>query len=124
MSVACFLFGLVLGVLLAWVWLRPKAQQAYERAKAEWEPERAVLNERLQNREQQYRELLMQDLPADDVHFVYLEVPRAVLERRAAQRSHSFMPASMLTSQLEALEAPQDALQVDAVDGDREKTVD
>jgi DNA recombination protein RmuC len=57
LSVACFLFGLVLGVLLAWVWLRPKAQQAYERAKAEWEPERAVLNERLQNREQQYREL-------------------------------------------------------------------
>jgi len=49
--------GLALGVLLAWVWLRSKAQQAYQRAKAEWEPERAVLNERLQNREQQYREL-------------------------------------------------------------------
>jgi DNA recombination protein RmuC len=56
-SVACFLVGLALGVLLAWVWLRSKAQQAYQRAKAEWEPERAVLNERLQNREQQYREL-------------------------------------------------------------------
>jgi DNA recombination protein RmuC len=37
-------------MLLAWVWLR-------ERAKAAWEPERAVLNERLQNRDQQYREL-------------------------------------------------------------------
>jgi DNA recombination protein RmuC len=57
LSVACFLFGLALGILLVWIWLRPKAQQAYERAKAEWEPERAVLNERLQNREQQYREL-------------------------------------------------------------------
>jgi DNA recombination protein RmuC len=57
LSVACFLFGLALGTLLVWIWLRPKAQQAYERAKAEWEPERAVLNERLQNREQQYREL-------------------------------------------------------------------
>jgi hypothetical protein len=42
---------------LAWVWLRPAARQAYERAKAEWEPERAVLNERLQNKEQQYKEL-------------------------------------------------------------------
>jgi DNA recombination protein RmuC len=44
-------------MLLVWVWLRTRAQQAHERAKAEWEPERAVLNERLQNREQQYREL-------------------------------------------------------------------
>lgn len=51
------MFGLVLGVLLAWIWSQSKARRAYERAKAEWEPERAVLNERLQNREQQYREL-------------------------------------------------------------------
>lgn len=55
--VACFLFGLALGMVLAWPFLRPSARQAYERAKAEWEPEKAVLNERLQNREQQYREL-------------------------------------------------------------------
>ena len=54
---ACFLFGVALGMVLAWPFLRPSARQAYERAKAEWEPERAVLNERLQNREQQYREL-------------------------------------------------------------------
>jgi DNA recombination protein RmuC len=57
LSVACFLVGLALGLLLAWVWLRSKAQQAYQRAKAEWEPERAVLHERLQNREQQFGEL-------------------------------------------------------------------
>jgi DNA recombination protein RmuC len=44
-------------MLLAWMLLRPAARQAYERAKAEWEPERAVLNERLQNKEQQYKEL-------------------------------------------------------------------
>jgi DNA recombination protein RmuC len=37
--------------------LRPAARLAYERAKAEWEPERAVLNERLQNKERQYKEL-------------------------------------------------------------------
>ena len=53
----CFLFGLAIGMLLAWVLLRPAARQAYERAKAEWEPERAVLNERLQNKDQQYKEL-------------------------------------------------------------------
>ena len=53
----CFLFGLAIGMVLAWMVLRPAARQAYERAKAEWEPERAVLNERLQNKEQQYKEL-------------------------------------------------------------------
>ena len=53
----CFLFGLTIGMLMAWILLRPAAQQAYERAKAEWEPERAVLNERLQNKEQQYKDL-------------------------------------------------------------------
>jgi len=53
----CFLFGLAIGMLLAWTLLRPAARQAYDRAKAEWEPERAVLNERLQNKEQQYKEL-------------------------------------------------------------------
>ena len=44
-------------MVVAWMLLRPAARQAYERAKAEWEPERAVLNERLQNKEQQYKEL-------------------------------------------------------------------
>jgi len=44
-------------MFLAWIFLRPAARQAYERAKGEWEPERAVLNERLQNKEQQYKDL-------------------------------------------------------------------
>jgi DNA recombination protein RmuC len=54
---ACFLFGLAVGMVVAWILLRPAARQAYDRAKAEWEPERAVLHERLQNKEQQYKEL-------------------------------------------------------------------
>jgi len=57
MLAACFFFGLAIGMLLAWMLLRPAARQAYDRAKAEWEPERAVLNERLQNKEQQYKDL-------------------------------------------------------------------
>jgi gluconokinase len=73
---------------------------------------------------QQYRELLMQDLPAKDVHFVYLDVPRDVLERRAIQRDHPFMPAGMVASQLDTLEPPQDALKVEVVDAGREKKVD
>ena len=53
----CFLFGLAIGMVMAWIVLRPAARQAYDRAKAEWEPERAVLNERLQNKDQQYKDL-------------------------------------------------------------------
>jgi DNA recombination protein RmuC len=41
----------------AWILLRPAAHLAAERAKAQWEPERAVLNERLQSKEQQYKDL-------------------------------------------------------------------
>jgi DNA recombination protein RmuC len=52
-----FLFGLAIGMVVAWAVLRPAARQAYERAKAEWEPEKAVLNERLLNKGQQYKEL-------------------------------------------------------------------
>jgi DNA recombination protein RmuC len=57
LAAICFLFGLAIGMFLAWIFLRPAARQAYERAKGEWEPERAVLNERLQNKEQQYKDL-------------------------------------------------------------------
>ncbi len=53
----CFLFGVAIGMVLAWTLLRPAAQQAYQRARAEWEPERAVLNERLQSKDQQYKDL-------------------------------------------------------------------
>src|SRR5580704_19211991 len=53
----CFLFGLALGMFTAWILLRPAAHLAAERAKAQWEPERAVLNERLQSKEQQYKDL-------------------------------------------------------------------
>jgi DNA recombination protein RmuC len=57
LPVACFLLGLAVGLALAGAWLWRSARLAYERGKAEGEPERAVLNERLQNREERYREL-------------------------------------------------------------------
>ncbi|HET9853314.1 MAG TPA: gluconokinase [Candidatus Limnocylindrales bacterium] len=49
-----------------------------------------------------YRELLRRGHPS--VWFVSLDVPRAVLESRMATRAGHFMPASLLDSQLEALE--------------------
>src|SRR5581483_4451435 len=57
LPVVCFLAGLLAGAVLVWLFLRPAARQAYERGKAEWEPDKAVLTERLQNRDQQYRDL-------------------------------------------------------------------
>jgi len=41
-----------------------------------------------------------------DALFVFLDVPRAELERRLAARSGHFMPASLLQSQLDLLEPP------------------
>ncbi|OOG37058.1 gluconokinase [Rhodanobacter sp. C05] len=50
-----------------------------------------------------YRDRLRQT--GAPVRFVYIRVERSELERRMRQRSH-FMPASMLNSQLQALEEP------------------
>ncbi len=49
-----------------------------------------------------YRDVLRRP----QVLFVYLSVPRAELQRRMANRHGHFMPASLLDSQLDALQAP------------------
>jgi carbohydrate kinase (thermoresistant glucokinase family) len=51
-----------------------------------------------------YREILRSDCPA--VRFVYLKVSRPVLAARMTKRTGHFMPASLLESQLQALEEP------------------
>lgn len=53
-----------------------------------------------------YRDTLRQS--RTDVVFVYLEVPVDELRRRVASRHHEYMPASLLDSQLAALEEPAD----------------
>ena len=53
---------------------------------------------------------------AGDILFVMARLTRSDLERRMAQRSGHFMPASLLDSQLATLEPPQadeDALMID-----------
>jgi gluconate kinase len=40
------------------------------------------------------------------VRFVFLHGARALLEQRLAARSHRYMPASLLQSQLDTLEPP------------------
>lgn len=70
-----------------------------------------------------YRDVLRRP----EVLFVYLAVNRAELERRLAGRRGHYMPASLLDSQLDALEPPADgeaALTVDAGASDPDRTVE
>lgn len=57
-----------------------------------------------------YRDVLRGDVPSGgtpDLAFVHLHGTRELLESRMAQRSGHYMPASLLASQLDALEPPQ-----------------
>jgi gluconokinase len=51
-----------------------------------------------------YRDAIRAKAP--DARFVYLRVPRDVLEQRLQHRPGHFMPASLLASQLQTLEEP------------------
>jgi gluconokinase len=48
-----------------------------------------------------------------EFRIVYLRGSFELLSARAAERKHRFMPASLLKSQLEALEPPRGAIEVD-----------
>jgi gluconokinase len=63
---------------------------------------------------QSYRERLRPaGAPRDAVRFVYLDVPRAVLEDRLRTRHGHFATIDLLDSQLATLEPPREALWVD-----------
>ena len=64
-----------------------------------------------------YRGTLAAGMPEGTLTFCLLEVPRAILEKRLAERHHQFMSASLLDSQLATLELPRGAL---LVQNDRE----
>ena len=58
-----------------------------------------------------YRQRLAAGLK--DYRIVYLRGSFELLSRRAGEREHRFMPASLLKSQFEALEPPRGAIEVD-----------
>jgi gluconokinase len=62
---------------------------------------------------ERYRTVLISD--PDRVKFVHLHGARELLESRINQRQGHFMPATMLDSQLAALEPPENALVLDVV---------
>jgi gluconokinase len=61
---------------------------------------------------QQYRDTLVQGTTA--VSVIYLAIDPATAEQRVSQRQGHFMKADMLQSQFATLEAPADALVLDA----------
>ncbi len=63
---------------------------------------------------QSYRDLLVEGMPPGAVSFVLLQVPLEVLKDRLAHRPNHFMNPALLTSQLQTLEEPKDALRIRA----------
>lgn len=60
---------------------------------------------------QRYREVLRNGRP--DVRFVHLQGDPSLVRGRLAERQGHYMPASLLDSQIAALEPPGDAISVD-----------
>lgn len=63
-----------------------------------------------------YRERLRRAV-GPSLRFVLIDLPRAVLERRMAERPGHFMPPALLDSQLRTLELPVNEADVLTVDG-------
>jgi len=61
-----------------------------------------------------YRRMLILD-PVR-VRLVYLKGTPALIEERLAQRSHHFMPKTLLQSQFDTLDEPEEALTLDAAE--------
>lgn len=61
---------------------------------------------------QKYRDTLEQGIPPGAVHFVWLDMPPALIAQRLAARHHEYMNPNLLQSQLDTLEPPADALRI------------
>jgi gluconokinase len=59
-----------------------------------------------------YRDRLFS--PHDDVRLIYLKADHGLLQKRLKERKGHFFTAELLTSQLETLEEPADAITLDA----------
>ncbi|MGJ8654620.1 MAG: gluconokinase [Opitutaceae bacterium] len=64
-----------------------------------------------------YRDTLLGENLSSVSTIVWLDASRETLQQRTEQRSGHFMPSSLLDSQCKTLEAPTDALRIDANQG-------
>ncbi len=72
---------------------------------------------------QQYRELLAGGLGKDELRFVYLHAPPALIKERMKVRHHPYMNPHLLDSQVATLEPPSDAWPI-SVAGSPEEAVE
>ena len=72
---------------------------------------------------QQYRKVLAGDLGKDDLCFVYLHAPTALIKERMMSRHHPYMSPDLLDSQVATLEPPADAWPI-SVAGSPEESVE
>src|SRR3954471_5904104 len=90
-NVLILILGLVVGGITAWLLVRGKIGEAFQRAKAEAEAERAVLIERLQGKELQIQSVtadfqrLNEQLPVIQLQLKAEAQGRAVAEERNSQ---------------------------------------
>jgi gluconokinase len=72
---------------------------------------------------QEYRNLLIAGLSANEFRFALLDAPRELIERRIRERNHPYMNPDLLNSQLATLEVPSSGWRV-SVQGTPEEAVD
>jgi gluconokinase len=72
---------------------------------------------------QHYRELLAGELGRDELRFVYLHAPTALIKERMKLRHHPYMNPDLLHSQVATLEPPSDAWPI-SVAGSPEEAVE
>jgi gluconokinase len=72
---------------------------------------------------EQYREVLADGFAENELRFVYLHAPGALIQERMKARHHPYMNPDLLESQLATLEVPSDAWSI-AVTGSPEVTVE
>ena len=58
-----------------------------------------------------YRKILSKNIPANSLIWIYLRCGIKILEKRINRRDH-FMPKSLLKSQIDSLEEPEDAIYI------------
>ena len=58
-----------------------------------------------------YRKILSKNVPANSLIWIYLRCGIKILEKRINRRDH-FMPKSLLKSQIDSLEEPEDAIYI------------
>jgi gluconokinase len=69
---------------------------------------------------QEYREILAGGFAKNEMRFVYLHAPSALIRERMKERRHPYMNPDLLDSQLDTLEEPKDAWSVNVAGSPKE----